>query len=1240
MPDDVEIKASEPTRRLRVDDATFDAALEEASAEPVPGQRKRIASADNNEAFNRALDEATAEIQREREGQAGGLASGVQDFATAVGIGIAKSFLETKDFVAGEPTEDEKSPIRRSIEAEGERLSQESMVYAATIPIAQFVTGLIGAGKFVKGAQAVGLGFKVATRGGKAVAESVKAAATGAVVFDPHEERLSNAIQEVPGLRNPVTSYLAADPKDSAAEGRFKTALESLGMDAVLVPAFKASVRAYKYMRQGNAKAAERALEEAETAMANAAPPPEPAVQRPMPETIAGALDAQDPGIAWDEAAARAGFVQGLPPAIPELKPLTPKQVSKVLDQAYNDSHALTFYGSREAAEAAGHNFAKADLPWQMWSGNVTDDLNAFIANVAETREAEFTKAKGGAVQSDASVNAMVKQRVELWGEDPQMVLGVLRQAGKDANKLRVHAETATALGLKAMDEAHRVSLKMRMGNLAEWDGDRAAALEDFSKRAATASALLSYSRSIFTNAGRTLRSARRDVPRLNADDLRKLDGMNPEALAKLFEQSEGDVARLKDLLSQPGRLAKVVDGANFLLVNNLLWGWPTHLVNLAGTLFMVGARPAQRIIGAQVQRHLPESFGGIAAEEASTATAQNLRQYRYMVASLLASTRMAGKAFVEGESVIMPFKSVWFRYGSAQRAEARTAGRIQFRPANSVENIAYNAGIGIQTAIGLPTRALGFVDELSRQVSYRGMVMAEASVEADRLGLTGREYKDFINNALEKSFDASGAAINDRAIQEAKTINFQQDLLKKGWGDYSTLGHTVQTAVGSNPLFRQLAPFVRTPVNVLREGVKLTPGLNLLQREYADAIRGRLGQEAQAQAIGQMSMGTLFLTTAAVLVDAGLFTGSGPSDPDARRELIAAGWKPNSIIIQDDEGQTHYIQLGRLDPIGLVFGVVADIMDIYQHPDKRDVADNLALALGVALVGQLRERTYVRGFVQFLDALSDPSTMAARWTGQHVSNLVPFSSAFRNYGWGSLEYLHEARTLADYAMANTPGLSATVPLKYDAWGDPIRVRRGPWSAAENDIVDREMIRMGMVTGDTVAPPSPNLGEGVDLRDLALEDGRNAYEVYQQLAGHPPKTASLKDAVAKLIQSPAYQNSPDGYASTRGTRQWMLRGLMAKYRAAAKRLLMGHSKIVREAVRKGAMEARAKRAQAMGGEMTRNVQAAQNQEQMAELLRSFGIDPASVAGASAQPSAPALPPPQEAGALPRPRDGR
>lgn len=96
-------------------------------------------------------------------------------------------------------------------------------------PVAQFVTGFVGAGKFLKP-------FQAATTTGKIVKATAQGAMADAVVFDPHEARLSNLAQHF-GIETALTDYLAADPDDSEAEGRFKNAVEGslVGLSLELV---------------------------------------------------------------------------------------------------------------------------------------------------------------------------------------------------------------------------------------------------------------------------------------------------------------------------------------------------------------------------------------------------------------------------------------------------------------------------------------------------------------------------------------------------------------------------------------------------------------------------------------------------------------------------------------------------------------------------------------------------------------------------------------------------------------------------------------------------------------------------------------------------------------------------------------------------------------------------------------------------------------------------------------------
>ena len=92
--------------------------------------------------------------------------------------------------------------------------------------VVQFITGFMGAGKFLGASKA----FKGADSISKAMAQGAVADFT---VFDPSEKRLSDLMQEYPALQNPISEYLSNKEDDSALDGRLKNAVEGLGLGAV-----------------------------------------------------------------------------------------------------------------------------------------------------------------------------------------------------------------------------------------------------------------------------------------------------------------------------------------------------------------------------------------------------------------------------------------------------------------------------------------------------------------------------------------------------------------------------------------------------------------------------------------------------------------------------------------------------------------------------------------------------------------------------------------------------------------------------------------------------------------------------------------------------------------------------------------------------------------------------------------------------------------------------------------------
>src|SRR3990167_9598231 len=108
-------------------------------------------------------------------------------------------------------------------------------------PIAQFLAPFGLASKAMGG-----------IRGTSALVAFGRASGAGAVTdflaFDPHEERLSDLLNKVPALTNPITEYLTADKADSELEGRLKNAIEGLGIGTLAEGLFR-GIKLYRSRR-------------------------------------------------------------------------------------------------------------------------------------------------------------------------------------------------------------------------------------------------------------------------------------------------------------------------------------------------------------------------------------------------------------------------------------------------------------------------------------------------------------------------------------------------------------------------------------------------------------------------------------------------------------------------------------------------------------------------------------------------------------------------------------------------------------------------------------------------------------------------------------------------------------------------------------------------------------------------------------------------------------------------------
>ncbi|MFC3691461.1 hypothetical protein ACFOWB_04445 [Chenggangzhangella methanolivorans] len=1132
-------------------------------------------------------------------------------------VGALQAVFQTRDFLFGATPKAEQSSLRRGVDDWTEHAPG---LEKAAASLSQFGVGMLGAGKLAATGKVLPWFGKlnVAGKGAKVAAETAKAAAVGAVAFDPYEDRLSNMVQGT-ALANPVTGFLAADPSDSRAVGRMKAALESIGLDAALIGTFVGGVQVWKHLKAGDTEAAAkwtarldkeqqgpeavdltqdapRSPEAAETIAADVQPQhmtggPEAAPTVSAPEgrevQVSGEqVDAATPqvtppqrdildvrtktpeGSAVDgvdtpeQGVAQAGV--GLPAPAYKAPSLDGFNAERLLTKLKADTDAIETAGSFTDAVAAGHNFAKGEqLPMQ-WLSEGSPERDLFVRRSVEAVNARIQKQRGGkgvnandwAVQTDGELLRTVGQFARAYNESPDAILGALQQAARTAVGLPAQLEVGIMLTNKLKLEADRMASRIQLGDLTPWGGDRAKALGEFNLLVGAYRQTLGDTLAIRAAGGRV---TRRGGGYLDRPDATLNDLSGGELLLDLWTKASHDPATLRKVISPTVR-ERAQDYAKYVLVNNLVSGPKTQIINILSNGGMMLLRPAEKIIGATSQRAFAAATGN--AELAGSANRQYrqaLRAYGFYATNLADAWSMASKAFLKNDSILNPHRTEAFLQN------VRAGGNVQWKPADDITGVLHNAMYAAHLAIGLPTRGLGFVDELVKQTVYRSSLASRAVVRAmdDGMarGLSGDALREFvrqdIDSTLKAGFDEFGQGLDPEALREAQIATFSQDLQP------GTLGKHVQALAQNNWAVGMLLPFVKTPTNALRYGWKLSPGLNMLQTEFRQAITGKAGPELQAEAIGQFSLGTMAMGVAALAAIDGRITGGGPNDPKMKAELMATGWQPYSFVRHNANGSRTYVPFGRLDPVAIPLGIAADIVDaLYvRQQTGQDIDVEAAIFSPVlAITKQFREKSYLLSMSQALDALFDDDPKgerAQRFFGSMAANMVPYSAMMRQANPD--DTLHEARGVVDRIMATVPGWSTKVPKRYDAWGDPVTAYSRNWFASDDDgsVVDREVQRLLVETGSSITRVAPRPRAGVDLRDITMKDGRNAYEVYAQLGGRPsPRSKPLKEVAAKLIASRGYKRAPDGDASTKGTKLYLLVRLVADYRGSALDILM------------------------------------------------------------------------------------
>ena len=951
--------------------------------------------------------------------------------------------------------------------------------------VAQFLTGMKGAGKILG---------KVTEAEGAAgyTAKALQGAIANFGAFDPHQQRLSNLVQQFPALQNPVSAFLASDPTDGAAEGRFKNALEGLGLGVATDGFFKA----VKLLRQATfgKTAAEAAANSPEAVAAGAKPKIDESAFRLLGEET---TDAKAPLVGVKPA--EAPVAPGSPPAG------TPEQIAAAAKTAKEEPGKVFI------------NFARIDTP---------EDVKRAMQEMADLNaEGVSTAARGKQSFEQIKLNAEQKNAWKILSERRQGEPLNAEQSVAARQLWASSADRLTQLATVAASEPSEANLFAFRKMLSVHDSIQK---EVIAARTETARALASWRIPVGSSAERF-----RDVA--GALDAAGGSEVSRELASRVSALGRAGMTHEMGLVVEKGAYATTRDAVVEAWVNGLLSNPTTHAANILSNSSVMGLRIAERAVGSKISSVLGDE-SGVAAGEASA-------QYFGLTQGIRDAFRYALKTARTGDS--------GFGLGKleTQREGAITSAAFDLSNTGWLGRAVDMLGMVVRT----PGRALQAEDEFFKTIGYRMELYAQAHRQALSEVSSGAIEEQGLSQRIAEIAANPPENIRMAAVDSATYQTFTNAPGK--------LAQSLQGLTSHYPALKLIMPFVRTPANILKFTFERTP-LAPLMSSFRQSISA--GGARRDLALAQVGLGSMVMMSAIDATMSGQLSGSGPAEKGTKATMMREGWQPYSVKVGN-----RWYAYNRLDPVGSMLGMSADIVDALRNAQHEALDDpdteKLAVATSIAIAGNLINKTYLSGLSSVFEAMSDPQQYGEATIQRMVGSVVP--AVVANGARLNDPYQRQVYSMLDAIKARTPGLSDSLQPRRNLWGEPLSYDSGLGNVydafspvytkpGKQEPIDEEMLRQ---ESNVTMPGKRTNFDGVTV-DLGQHP--DAYSRYVELAGnelkHPAWKMGSKDLLNAVVSgnhplSAVYNLRSDG---PDGGKDVFIRDTIRQYRELARKQIL------------------------------------------------------------------------------------
>lgn len=432
--------------------------------------------------------------------------------------------------------------------------------------------------------------------------------------------------------------------------------------------------------------------------------------------------------------------------------------------------------------------------------------------------------------------------------------------------------------------------------------------------------------------------------------------------------------------------------------------------------------------------------------------------------------------------------------------------------------------------------RALEAEDQFFYGIAYNqelyARLYAKARGEASKQGLKGDTMGDFIQRKM-----AEWKAHVPEDVAKATEQAALRTVYKEDPGKFVQKLLALKEDGGKLGLaLNFVLPFIKTPANIIRQGVEATP-IGVFTSQNMAAIDA--GGRSSAEAFGRITTGTIGLAMLAWWASQGKISGEGPADPEQRAALMESGWRPNSVKIGD--AWVDYNNF--LQPISQPLFAVANAWEQYREngkdPDVQDIV-SATMKTAAATGGAVLSQSFLSGLSDLNNALADPVRYGGRYVGRAASGFVPFSGLARNIAQETDRTVRDPDDRPVEAIKSIiPGLSSKVAPKLDRFGEP--VQRPAASGVNPVAISREskdpiILELNRLRVDSIGVPPSRLDATKTSPEIVLsveerqEIGRATRAALQRLFALPRwkelDEDVARDQIARTVQQARTQLYP------------------------------------------------------------------------------------------------------------------